>query len=275
VSRTEKGAVQAGQGWFIAGTGAAPKPGEGALNLGAMEVLVEPTRGMEPDVPRGVAHSAGFPIRPQSSWLDIIAAEKKYAPYLKGLGGRADLNYLFDEMLGEVTIGHMFNLRRRYSTTRESEGWFARRGLPKMGNGRYRFARIFDGENWNPDLRAPLTQPGVDVKVGDYLLEVNGVDVRPPADVSKFLENTGDQQVRIKVASNAEGKDAREVTVVPVPDDPGLRTRAWEEDNRRKGGRAKWRQGRLRSRAGYQYRRLSELNRFLFCQVGKQAANHR
>ena len=86
----------------------------------------------------------------------------------------------------------------------------------KIENGRYRFARVFNGENWNPDLRAPLTQPGVDVKAGDYLLEVNGVDVRPPADVNNFLENTADQQIRIKVAPNADGKDAREVTVVPV-----------------------------------------------------------
>ena len=86
----------------------------------------------------------------------------------------------------------------------------------KIENGRYRFARVFNGENWNPDLRAPLTQPGVDVKAGEYLLEVNGVDVRPPADVNKFLENTADQQVRIKVGPNADGKDAREVTVVPV-----------------------------------------------------------
>jgi len=104
----------------------------------------------------------------------------------------------------------------------------------KIENGRYRFARIFNGENWNPELRAPLTPPGVEVKTGEYLLEVNGIDVRPPADVSKFLENTAGTQVRIKVGPNPDGKDAREVTVVPVPTEFPLRNRAWEEDNRRK-----------------------------------------
>ena len=34
----------------------------------------------------------------------------------------------------------------------------------KIENGRYRFAKIYNGENWNPQLRAPLTQPGVNVR---------------------------------------------------------------------------------------------------------------
>ncbi len=72
----------------------------------------------------------------------------------------------------------------------------------KVENGRYRFARIFNGENWNPELRAPLTQPGVDVKVGDYLLEVSGREVRPPIDVYSYFENTAGTQIKIKVGPN-------------------------------------------------------------------------
>ena len=267
----EKVLYKQGQGWFIAGTGAAPKPGEGALNLGAMEVLVDPRAEWNQMYHEVWRIQRDFLYDPNHHGLDIIAAEKKYAPYLKGLGGRADLNYLFDEMLGEVTIGHMFIFGGDIPQPAKVKGGLLGADY-KMENGRYRFARIFDGENWNPDLRAPLTQPGVDVKVGDYLLEVNGVDVRPPADVSKFLENTGDQQVRIKVASNAEGKDAREVTVVPVPDESGLRTRAWEEDNRRKvdelsGGKVAYVHVPDTNIGGYQ-----NFNRFYFGQVGKQAA---
>jgi len=71
----------------------------------------------------------------------------------------------------------------------------------KIENGRFRFARIFNGENWNPDLRAPLTQPGVDVKTGDYLLEVNGADVHATAEVLRFFENTAGKQIRIRVAT--------------------------------------------------------------------------
>ena len=124
-------------------------------------------------------------------------------------------------MLGEVNIGHMFVGGARSHDDGPKTGLLG--ADYKIENGRYRFVRVFNGENWNPDLRAPLTQPGVEVKVGEYLLEVNGVEVKPPADVNMFFENTTDEQVRIKVGPNADGKDAHEVTVVPVGDARALR----------------------------------------------------
>src|SRR5260370_15140316 len=119
--------------------------------------------------------------------------EKKYAAYLKGVGGGTDLNYLFDERLGEVTIGHMFIFGGDIPEAPKVKGGLLGADY-KIENGRYRFARIFNGENWNPDLRAPLTQPGVEVKAGEYLLEVNGGEVLPPADVSQILEDHADTE---------------------------------------------------------------------------------
>jgi tricorn protease len=92
-------------------------------------------------------------------------------------------------MLGEITIGHMFvgggdvPEPKRVKTGLLGADYSAE-------NGRYRFARMYNGENWNPKLRAPLTQPGVNVKVGEYLLAVNGRDVRAPRDVYSFFEET-------------------------------------------------------------------------------------
>ncbi len=267
----EKVLYKQGQGWFIAATGAAPKAGEGAINVGAMEVQVDPRAEWNQMYHEVWRIERDFLYDPGYHGLDLAAAEKKYAPYLKGLGGRGDLNYLFDEMLGEITIGHMFIGGGDVPQPPKVKGGLLGADY-KIESGRYRFARVFNGENWNPDLRAPLTQPGVDVKTGDYLLEVNGVDVRPPADVNKFLENTADQQVRIKVSASADGKDAREVTVVPVGDEAGLRTRAWEEDNRRKvdelsGGKIAYVHVPDTNIGGY-----LNFNRFYFGQVGKQAA---
>ena len=142
----------------------------------------------------------------------------------------------------------------------------------KIENGRYRFARVYNGENWNPELRAPLTQPGVDVKAGDYLLEVEGREVRPPAEVYSFFENTAGKQIKIKVGPDADGKDAREVTVVPLASEFPLRNRAWEEDNRRKvdelsGGKMAYVHVPDTAVGGY-----FNFNRFYFAQVGKQGA---
>src|SRR5207237_310640 len=142
----------------------------------------------------------------------------------------------------------------------------------KITNGRYCVACSYNRENWNPDLRAPLTQPGVDVKVGDYLLEVEGRDVRPPAEVYSFFENTAGKQIKIRVGTNADGKDSREVTVVPLPSEFALRNRAWEEDNRRKvdelsGGKLAYVHVPDTAVGGW-----LNFNRFYFAQVGKQAA---
>ncbi len=267
----EKVLYRQGPGWLIAKTDAAPKPGEGALNVGAMEVFVDPRVEWNQMYREVWRIQRDFLYDPNHHGLNIPATEKKYAAYLKGVGGRSDLNYLFDEMLGEVTIGHMFIFGGDIPEAKKVKGGLLGADY-KIENGRYRFARIFNGENWNPELRAPLTQPGVDVKRGDYLLEVNGADVRPPADVSKFLENTADTQVRIKVGPNPDGKDAREVTVVPVASEFPLRNRAWEEDNRRKvdelsGGKIAYVHVPDTAVGGY-----LNFNRFYFAQVGKQAA---
>lgn len=269
----EKVLYHQGQGaaWFIAGTATAPKPGDGALHLDGLEVFVDPRAEWNQMYREVWRIQRDFFYDPNYHGLNLSAAEKKYAPYLKGAGGRADLNYLFEEMLGELTVGHMFIFGGDVPEPNRVKGGLLGADY-KVENGRYRFARIFNGENWNPELRAPLTQPGVDVKVGDYLLEVNGREVRPPVSVYSYFENTAGTQIKIKVGPNAGGKDAREVTVVPLPSEFALRNLAWEEDNRRKvdqlsGGKIAYVHVPDTNVGGY-----LNFNRYYFAQVGKEAA---
>jgi len=257
--------------WFIAATAAAPKPGEGQLKLEGMEVYVDPRAEWNQMYHEVWRIERDFFYAPNFHGLNLAEAEKKYAPYLKGVGGRGDLNHLFTEMLGELTVGHMFIFGGDLPKAPEVKGGLLGADY-KVENGRYRFARIYNGENWNPELRAPLTQPGVEVKVGDYLIEVSGRDVRPPAEVYSFFENTAGKQIRIKVSSNADGKDARDVTVVPVDNEFDLRNRAWEEDNRRKvdelsGGKLAYVHVPDTANGGY-----VNFNRFYLAQEDKQGA---
>lgn len=267
----EKVLYRQGPGWFIAATAAAPKPGDGALKLDEMEVNVDPRAEWNQMYHEVWRIERDFLYDPNHHGLNMPAAEKKYSVYLKGLGGRGDLNYLFDEMLGEITIGHMFIGGGDLPEPKRVKGGLLGADY-KIENGRYRIARVYNGENWNPDLRAPLTQPGVDVKAGDYLLEVEGREVRAPAEVYSFFENTAGRQIKIKVGPSADGKDAREVTVVPLPSDFALRNRAWEEDNRRKvdelsGGKLAYVHVPDTAVGGW-----INFNRFYFAQVGKQGA---
>lgn len=257
--------------WVIAGTAAAPKPGEGALNLGDLEVYVDPRAEWNQMYREVWRIERDFLYDPNYHGLNLAAAEKKYGAYLAGLGGRDDLNYLFVDMLGEITLGHVFVGGGDGPKPLQVRGGLLGADY-KVANGRYQFARIYNGENWNPDLRAPLTQPGVNVKVGDYLLEVNGKDVKVPADVYSFFENTAGKQIRIRVGPTPDGKDSREVTVVPVESEFPLRNRAWEEDNRRKvdelsGGKLAYVHVPDTAVGGW-----TNFNRYYYAQVGKQGA---
>jgi tricorn protease len=135
--------------------------------------------------------------------LDLKATEKKYEAYLPGVASRADLNYIFREAMGELTVGHLF-----VSGGERPEVKSIPVGLLgadyKIENGRYRFARIYDGENWNPQLRAPLTQPGVNVVEGEYLLAVNGREVRGSDNVYSFFEATADKSVLLRGGNRAQ-----------------------------------------------------------------------
>jgi len=267
----EKVLYRQGPGWFIAATAVVPKPGDGALNLDGMEVYVDPRAEWNQMYHEVWRIERDFFYDPSHHGLNVAAAEKKYTPYLKGAGGRADVNHLFEEMLGELTVGHMFIGGGDLPQPNRVKGGLLGADY-KVENGRYRFTRIFNGENWNPELRAPLTQPGVDVIVGDYLLEVSGREVRAPIDVYSYFENTAGTQVKIKVGPNADGKDAREVTVVPLPSEFPLRNLAWEEDNRRKvdqmsGGKVAYVHVPDTATGGF-----INFNRYYFAQVGKQAA---
>jgi tricorn protease len=208
---------------------------------------------------------------PDLHGLDLAASIKKYEPYLESIMSRRDLSYLFADMMGEITVGHLGVGGGDIPETRN-----VATGLLgcdyRIENGRYRFARIYDGENWNPDLRAPLTQPGVNVEQGDYLIAVNGRELRAADNVYSFFEATSGKQVRLRVSSNPDGTGARDVVVVPVANEARLRNLAWIEDNRRKVDRM------TNGRVAYVYMPdtafggLTSFTRYFYAQVGKEAA---
>jgi len=136
-------------------------------------------------------------------------------------------------MLNNLTIGHMFIFGGDQPRPNFVPGGLLGCDY-QVENGRYRFARVYNGENWNPQLRAPLTQAGVNVKAGEYLLAVNGRELRAGDNVYQAFESKANKQVVIRVGPSADGSQSREVTVVPVASENALRNLAWIEGNRRK-----------------------------------------
>jgi tricorn protease len=103
---------------------------------------------------------------------------------------------------------------------------------PDKDGGFYRFKKIYKGENWKEDRRASLTEPGVEVKEGEYLIAVNGQEVKYPNNPYAFFEKTVGKQVKIKVNDKPSANGAREVTVKPVVSEYMLRYLDWVETRR-------------------------------------------
>jgi tricorn protease len=199
---------------------------------------------------------------------DVMA---RYERFLPNLSSRSDLTYLFQDMMGELTVGHL-----GAGGGEQPEVKTVQTGLLgadyEIANGRYRFKRIYGGENWNPTLRAPLTEPGVTVAAGDYLLAVDGRNVTATDSVYSFFEARAGKQVTIRVGASPAGDGARDIVVVPVPSESNLRTLAWVEDNRRKvnrmtGGRVAYIYMPDTALGGY-----TNFNRYFYAQVNKGAA---
>jgi tricorn protease len=255
----------------IASTTQPLRPGEGVLNVGDMEVYVDPRAEWKQMYHEVWRIQRDFFYDPNYHGLDLAATEKKYAPYLDAVASRNDLNYLFQEMLGNMSVGHHNSGGGDVPQPPRYSGGLLGADY-KIENGRYRFARIFDGENWNPGLVAPLTQPGVNVQTGDYLLAVNGRELRATDNIYAFFQETAGRQIVIKVGPNPDGSGSREVTVVPVGNEAGLRNLAWIEDNRRKvsdlsGGKLAYVYLPNTGGAGY-----TNFNRYYLAQIDRQGA---
>ncbi|HKP67684.1 MAG TPA: PDZ domain-containing protein, partial [Pyrinomonadaceae bacterium] len=257
--------------YTIASTTAPLKPGEGVLNLGEMEVQIDPRAEWKQLYREAWRIQRDFFYDPSFHGLDLAAAEKRYAPYLDAVATRADLNYLFQEMLGNMAVGHHNSGGGDAPQPQRYSGGLLGADYA-IENGRYRFKRIFNGENWNPNLVAPLTQPGVDVREGEYLLAVNGREVRATDNIYSFFQGTAGKQIAIRVGTNPYGTGARQVIVVPVGNEGGLRNLAWIEDNRRKvdelsGGQLAYIYLPNTGGAGY-----TNFNRYYFAQIDRQGA---
>jgi tricorn protease len=257
--------------FFIAATNQPVKPGEGAIKVDEMEVQVDPRAEWNQMYHEVWRIERDFFYDPGLHGIDPKVMEKKYEPYLGHVAHRADLNYLFSEMLGELTVGHLFIGGGDVPDVKRVAGGLLGADY-KVENGRYRFSRVYNGENWNPQLRAPLTQPGVNVVAGEYLLAVNGREVRSTDNIYSFFQSTAGKSVSIRVGSDPSGASSREVTVVPVANEVGLRNLAWIESNRRKvdemtGGRLAY--VYLPDTAGGGY---TNFNRYYFAQIDKEGA---
>jgi len=249
------------------------KPGDNApgkpINLGNLDTVIDPRAEWRQIYHETWRIERDFLYDPHTHGLNIPKIEAKYKPYLDGLASRSEFTYLSTEMLGEITIGHMFLGGPHPPDIGPKTGLLGADYTAE--NGRYRIAKILGGENWTPGLASPLTLPGVSVNQGDYLLAVNGRELHADDNLYAFFDATSGRQTVLRVGPKPDGKDARDVTVIPIVDEFGLRNLDWIEANRRKvnelsGGKVAYVYMPNTGGAGY-----TNFNRYFYSQLDKQA----
>jgi tricorn protease len=226
-------AAPAGPALFIVDADrAAPQAGAGRLNA-TLRMYLEPKEEFKQIFREGWRNQRDYLYVPNMHGADWFKMAEMYGEILPYVNHRADLNYLLDNMGAEIAIGHSYVRGGDMPDVPPSSGGGLLGADFVVENARYKITKIFDTEVWNPELRAPLQAPGVDVNVGDYILAINGVELRAPDNIHRLLDGTANRQTRLTVNSRPAMDGARQVTVVPTNTEQALRTRAWVEENRR------------------------------------------
>lgn len=260
-----------GNRWGIADAGAKPDPEKGNLNTAAMEVKIDPVSEWPQIFDEAWRINRDYFYDPGMHGADWPAMKEKYARFLPDLTCRSDLNRVMMWMGSELCVGHhrLGGGDQLVETTHVNGGLLGADFV--VENNRFRITKVFEGLNWNPGLRSPLTEPGLNVRVGEYLLKVNGEELTAETNLYKPFENTAGKIVALTVGPNPDGTGSRDIEVVPIEDEYNLRNRDWVEGNLKKvqeatGGQVAYVYVPNTAGQGYEY-----FKRYFFPQANKKA----
>jgi tricorn protease len=208
-----------------------PQPGTGRLNV-ALRMYLEPKEEFKQIFNEGWRLQRDYLYVPNMHGTNWPKMKEMYGQLLPYVMHRADLNYLLDIMGAEIAVGHSYVRGGDMPSVPQQVAGLLGADF-KIEQGRYRVTRIYDNESWNPELRSPLATPGANVNTGDYILAINGIELKAPDNIHRLLDGTANRQTTLTVNTTPSMEGARTVTVIPVASEQALRGRAWVESNRR------------------------------------------
>lgn len=258
--------------WGVTSVGSPSPKDLKSPNAYGMKVKIEPLKEFPNIFNEMWRVNRDYFYDPGMHGVDWVAMKKKYEAFLPHVKTRPDLYRVMQWMGSELGVGHhRFGSRgtRLNNPTRVGGGLLG--ADFKVENDRYRITKIYGGLNWNGDLRSPLTEPGVNVETREYILAVDGEEVRGSDNLYRFFENKANRLVELKVGPNADGIGSRMVTVTPISNEYGLRNRDWVEGNIAKvneatNGQVAYVYVPNTGGGGFQY-----FKRYFFPQVNKKA----
>jgi len=211
------------------------KSKDGALNFSDIKVKINPRNEWDNIFEETWRVNRDYFYDPGMHGVDWSAMKEKYKAFLPYVSCRSDLYRIMQWMCSELAVGHhRFGSRgdRLNNPDRIPGGLLG--ADYNVKNNRYQIKKIYGGLNWNPKLRSPLTEPGVNINTGDFIISVNGKNVTSNNNLYSFFENTADKIINLTFSKKADGSDARTVKVTPIANERSLRNRDWVEGNMKK-----------------------------------------
>ncbi len=208
---------------------------------------------------------------PDMHGVNWKAIYKKYEPLTNYINHRTDLTYIIGEMIGELNVGHAYTGGGDKPEATKIKLGLLGATITKDKSGYYKIEKILHGENWTNNTRSPLTEVGVDVKEGDYIIAINGKNLQNTKNIYELLVNTAGKQVELTISSIASEQGARKVIVIPAEDESGLYYYNWVQNNIKKVNEA------TNGKVGYIHipdmgvGGLNEFVKHFYPQLGKKA----
>lgn len=242
------------------------------LDLGDMKVTVDRHAEWKQIFDESWRQMRDFFFAPNMHGVDWPAMRAKYAPLVEHVNHRADLTYIIGELIGELNSGHTYvGGGDMPQPQRIPMGLLGARLERDPQSKFFKITKILKGQNWDPSLRSPLTEIGVDVREGDYILTVDGRSTAELSDIWEALVGKADKQVTLRVNATASAQGAHETVIVPVEDERGLYYYNWVQDNVAKVTKA------TNGRVGYLHvpdmsaAGLNEFAKYFYPQTNKEA----
>jgi tricorn protease len=242
------------------------------LNLSGMEMKLDRHQEWKQIFNECWRQMRDFFYDPHMHGVDWPAVRRKYEPLVDHVNHRADLTYVIGEMIAELNVGHTYvGGGDMPKPQRIQTGLLGAQLQRDEQTGYFKIVKILKGQNWDKAARSPLTEIGVNVHEGDYLVAINGEPANEMVNPYEALVNTAGKQVTLKVNSDPKEKGSREVVVVPIADEARLYYYNWVEDNIRKVNEA------THGKVGYlhipdmQAPGLNEFTKYFYPQLRKKA----
>ncbi len=224
------------------------KVGDGKLNLSGMRAEIDPPQEWKQMFNEVFRQERDYFFEASMNGVDWSKERDKYAQLLPYVADRYSLTYILGELIGELSNSHTYVGGGDYPDLNPVKvGLLGADFDIDSATGVYRIKKIYRGENWDSALRSPLTEPGVNVKEGDYLLAINGRSLRAPQTPYEPLTNTVNETVTLTVNSKPSEDGSRTVQVKPIGDEFSLHELNMIESNRKKVDQA------TNGRVGYIY----------------------